>query len=160
MKNNKPLVLSCILAFIIGGAIIGYVIGYTVANQKQENKFTVNSFVRYKTGQVLYPDYACPDTLIVTNGEQLTAEMINLLSSPEYGSDSDIDSVLHNSACQYFANHGLQPVNFISFNPAKTEYQFNVDQTGYDILDNGRLLGRLEYGKNPTLDSLINFDNQ
>lgn len=41
-----------------------------------------------------------------------------------------------------------------------TEYQFNVDNTGYDILDNGKQLGRLNYGNNPSLDSLIDFDNQ
>lgn len=159
-EDRKPLILASVMMAIGLSLVIGAIVAACNGSTKQEPTQTVNSFVRYETGQILYPDYACSDTLIVTDGEQLTSQMINLLSSPEFGSDSDIDSVLHNSACQYFANHGLQPVNFISFDPARTEYQFNVDQSGYDILDNGRLLGRLEYGKNKSLDSLIDFDNQ
>lgn len=42
-----------------------------------------------------------------------------------------------------------------------TEYHFNVDQTGYDIYtEDMKLVGRLKYGDNRTLDSLINADNQ
>jgi len=53
--------------------------------------------LQFSTGQVLYPDYACPDTLIVLDGPKLTKEMNNLLNNPIYGSDADIDSVLHRS---------------------------------------------------------------
>lgn len=41
-----------------------------------------------------------------------------------------------------------------------TEYQFNVDSTGYDIYSDGKIIGRLNYGSNPSLDSLIDNDNR
>lgn len=41
-----------------------------------------------------------------------------------------------------------------------TEYHFNVDETGYDIYtEDMKLLGRINYGENRTLDSLIDADN-
>lgn len=40
------------------------------------------------------------------------------------------------------------------------EYHFNVDATGYDIYDEyDNLIKRIDYGKNPSLDSFINEDN-
>jgi hypothetical protein len=42
----------------------------------------------------------------------------------------------------------------------KKDYQFNVDQTGYDIYSDGKLIGRIKYGENPSLDKLIDKDNQ
>lgn len=42
-----------------------------------------------------------------------------------------------------------------------TEYHFNVDNTGYDIYtEDMKLVGRINYGENPTLDSLIDKDNE
>lgn len=42
-----------------------------------------------------------------------------------------------------------------------TEYHFNVDSTGYDIYtEDMKLVGRLNYGVNPSLDSLIDNDNR
>lgn len=41
-----------------------------------------------------------------------------------------------------------------------SEYHFNVDQTGYDIYTKDMIfIGRINYGSNPTLDSLIDKDN-
>ena len=52
---------------------------------------TLDSF---KDGDILYPDYACPDTLIVMNGVELD-KVFRTTSLPIVGSDSEIDSVLH-----------------------------------------------------------------
>lgn len=42
-----------------------------------------------------------------------------------------------------------------------TEYHFNVDNTGYDIYtEDMKLVGRINYGENHTLDSLIDKDNE
>jgi hypothetical protein len=42
-----------------------------------------------------------------------------------------------------------------------TEYHFNVDSAGYDIYtEDMKLVGRLQYGRNNQLDSLIDADNQ
>lgn len=48
----------------------------------------------YQTGEILPPDYACTDSVIVTDGQGLTAAMENLYQSGG-GSDADIDSVIH-----------------------------------------------------------------
>lgn len=40
------------------------------------------------------------------------------------------------------------------------DYQLDVDQEGGTLVDNGRIVGRLNYGDNPTLDSLVDKDNQ
>lgn len=40
------------------------------------------------------------------------------------------------------------------------DYQLDVDNEGSTLLDNGRIVGRLNYGSNAGLDSLIDFDNQ
>jgi len=52
---------------------------------------TLNSF---KDGDILYPDYACPDTLIVMNGVELD-KVFRTTSLPIVGSDNETDSVLH-----------------------------------------------------------------
>lgn len=42
-----------------------------------------------------------------------------------------------------------------------TDYHFDVDDTGYTIFsEDMKVVGRLHYGDNPTLDSLIDKDNQ
>ncbi len=42
-----------------------------------------------------------------------------------------------------------------------TDYHFNVDNEGYDIYtEDMKLVGRINYGDNPTLDSLIDKDNE
>lgn len=47
----------------------------------------------------------------------------------------------------------------IKYTPA--DYQMNVDSLGYTIYDQKmRVIGRLKYGVNPSLDSLIDKDNQ
>lgn len=40
------------------------------------------------------------------------------------------------------------------------DYQLDVDQEGGTLVDNGRIVGRLNYGDNRTLDSLIDKDIQ
>lgn len=42
-----------------------------------------------------------------------------------------------------------------------TDYYFNVDSSGYDIYtEDMKIVGRLTYKDNPTLDSLIDKDNE
>jgi len=41
-----------------------------------------------------------------------------------------------------------------------SDYTIDVDNDGYTILDNGKIVGRLNYGSNPSLDSLIDNDNR
>jgi len=74
----------------------------------------VKQSVTFKSGEIIYPSYACPDTLIVTDGQRLTTEMNLLIADQERGSDFDIDSVLHLAAVKYHINSGLQPINFDS----------------------------------------------
>ena len=66
----------------------------------------------FKDGQILLPDYACPDTLIVTNADQLNEGMALIEQGIIDATDDQIDSVLHSAAVLYTANSGLQPVNF------------------------------------------------
>lgn len=50
----------------------------------------------FKAGEILLPDYACSDTLIVVNAERLNKE-INECD----GGDGDIDSILHRNCIIY-----------------------------------------------------------
>ncbi len=49
----------------------------------------------FKDGQILLPDYACPDTLIVIDAESLNANFAYYEQKKDWGSDADIDSLLH-----------------------------------------------------------------
>lgn len=40
------------------------------------------------------------------------------------------------------------------------DYSLDVDNDGSTLVDNGKIVGRLNYGDNPTLDSLVDKDNQ
>ena len=43
---------------------------------------------------------------------------------------------------------------------APTEYHMNVDTVGYNIFDESmEPIGSIKYGENPTLDSLMDYDN-
>lgn len=49
----------------------------------------------FKDGQVLLPDYACPDTLIVMDAETLNKNFAYYEQDIGWGTDADIDSLLH-----------------------------------------------------------------
>jgi len=51
----------------------------------------------YKTGDTLYPDYACSDTLVVVDEHSLNIAMayIEQDTTGERGGDLDIDSTFH-----------------------------------------------------------------
>lgn len=49
----------------------------------------------FKPGQILFPDYACSDTLIVNDAEGLNYAMGFIEQGIIDGTDGDIDSILH-----------------------------------------------------------------
>lgn len=67
-------------------------------------------------------------------------------------------SLIFLSSC-YFAGY-VKDNEYHSYPDVKTEYQFNVDQSGYDIIADNKYVGRINYGFNPSLDSLIDNDNR
>jgi len=83
-------------------------------DEKLDNKAYNVEYTCYHSGQLIYPSYACSDTLIVTDGEAMTKNIADLIKNTELGTDSDIDSVLHLAAVPYYKNSGLQPINFDS----------------------------------------------
>lgn len=51
----------------------------------------------FKAGDILYPDYVCSDTLIVVNAAGLNNGMAYIEQGLVYGTDRDIDSILHSN---------------------------------------------------------------
>lgn len=49
----------------------------------------------FKQGQILLPDYACPDTLIVKDAAGLNKAFAYVEQDISWGSDADIDSLIH-----------------------------------------------------------------
>lgn len=49
----------------------------------------------FKQGQILFPDYACPDTLIVRDAVGLNKAMAYVEQDIDWGSDADCDSLIH-----------------------------------------------------------------
>ena len=49
----------------------------------------------YKQGEILYPDYACPDTMIVIDAVGLNTAFGYVEQDISWGSDADIDSLIH-----------------------------------------------------------------
>lgn len=75
-------------------AIFLAVIVFSILSCKGENKEPV--YVEYfKNGQVLLPDYACPDTLIVIDAIGLNKAMAYVEQDIYWGSDADCDSLIH-----------------------------------------------------------------
>lgn len=123
------------------------VFSFTFHGCKPAQKQMAEDSNPFINGETLAPDYAHDDSLIVINADKLNEifDGVNVALLPT--TDGDISDTLHKYCI---------PVNSHVNN---SEYQFNVDQTGYDIYSDGKLIGRLNYGANPSLDSLIDKDN-
>jgi hypothetical protein len=91
--------------FIVLAMIAGFITGVFCQRDKLKENFKAPGVYNY--GEILYPSYACNDTMIVTNAEQLT-EAMELIE----GTDGEIDSIIHLYAAPYHINYGLQPINF------------------------------------------------
>ena len=63
---------------------------------RQPVKFDYPDTSAYKTGEIVVPDYANSDSLIVIDGKGLTAAIDSLLNS-DGGGDLDCNNVLHSS---------------------------------------------------------------
>lgn len=105
----------------------------------------------FTNGEILLPDYAHIDTLIVVNATALNK--IFDVELPEPATDGEISDVLHKYCV---------PINSIH-----TDYQLEVDSTGYTIIDNDRnispyedrIVAHFPFDQNPVLDSIIYKDN-
>lgn len=75
------------LCLCIGGLFYAY--------QKEKQTVSVEYF---KNGQILYPDYVCPDTLIVIDAKGLNKAMAYVEQDISWGSDADCDSLIHQYA--------------------------------------------------------------
>jgi len=72
---------------------IGF-IAFGIATNEPPNREPVN--VEYfKDGQILLPDYACPDTLIVVDAAGLNKAMAFVEQQIYWGTDADCDSLIH-----------------------------------------------------------------
>lgn len=49
----------------------------------------------HKYQDLIMPGYACPDTLIVMDEKTLNERFAKMEQSPDFGTDSDIDQMLH-----------------------------------------------------------------
>ena len=71
-------------------------ITYAIITNKPPVKEKQPVYVEYFTqGQILYPDYACPDTLIVRDAAGLNKAMAYVEQDISWGSDADCDSLIH-----------------------------------------------------------------
>ena len=97
MKQNiKPLLFASLL-MACGLALIVY--GCSQIH-RQPIKFDYPDTSAYKTGEIIAPDYANSDSLIVIDGEGLNKAIDSLLHS-DGGGDLDINNVLHQYAVKY-----------------------------------------------------------
>lgn len=82
-------------AEIVAVAVIIGIIAISTVKKQSGPTFKPDR-ANFKKGEVLLPDYAHSDTLIVVNAERLNKE-IEICD----GSDGDIDSVLHRNCIIY-----------------------------------------------------------
>lgn len=133
----KPLPFFLILAMISG-----FIAGYSCKNHKG-NKPT-HSITQFTNGQILLPDYAHNDTLVVQDAASLNNAFDTTYNKvPE--TDQEINDALHNY-CLPLPSRAV-------------DYGMDVDSTGYTIWDNNRLVGHFPFDQNPILDSVIFNDN-
>lgn len=69
--------------------------GIFILWHKEKAKKLPVSVEYFKQGDVLYPDYACPDTLIVIDALILNKAYAYIEQDIEWGSDADCDSLIH-----------------------------------------------------------------
>lgn len=68
---------------------------YDYLSRKEYDSIFIVSVEYFKDGQILLPDYACPDTLIVMDAETLNRNFAYVEQDISWGSDADCDSLLH-----------------------------------------------------------------
>lgn len=89
---------------------IAFIVAGIMTNEPQIKKPVKVGY--FRSGDLLLPDYACPDTLIVTDGEGLSNAIALIEQGIIEATDYAIDSTIHNYAVIYTKNSGLQPENF------------------------------------------------
>lgn len=103
-----------------------------------------NQSGKYYLGQVLTPDYTHVDVLVVTDPIGLN----NIFGKPNDSlptSDYEIGDILYRHCAVA--------------NTYQSDYGLDIDSTGYTIWDKDRLVAKLPFDQNPTLDSVIYKDN-
>ena len=100
-KNNQPVILEKytdergLISVIFTKGKDTFGLDY-LTYQEYDSLFDTPGPVQYfKDGQILLPSYACPDTLIVMDAETLNANFAYVEQDISWGSDADIDSLLH-----------------------------------------------------------------
>lgn len=122
----KPIIIACCFLLAVTIAEFSYCIWRDTGNQEPAKieKTTFN----YKTGQLLPPDMACQDSLIVRDADGLNKAMANLMQDQTKGSDSDIDSVLHRYCtiailCPYCGEYGCIYEDIDELTPDNTDIE-------------------------------------
>lgn len=119
MKNinfSAQILAIFFVAFIVFSCMFS---AKNIQHQKQNEKPPT-----FENGYLLFPDYACQDTLIVMDAESLNNNLITKYKNTSWGSDGDIDSVLHClneqglPACMTFSE-------YVKFNVGEG-YNYNV----------------------------------
>ena len=65
--------------------------------QLKETEIKPVNVAYFKAGQILLPDYVCSDTLIVMDAKELNRVMAYVEQEIDWGTDADIDSLMHSS---------------------------------------------------------------
>lgn len=89
MKTKKDYTIETLLFCLLLA-----VLGSMVSCNKKVDKQPV-SIEYFKDGQILLPDYACSDTLIVFDAAGLNKAMGYVEQQIDWGTDADCDSLIH-----------------------------------------------------------------
>jgi len=84
-----------VLSSLVFGLFCG--VCYSCRDEKRQ----VVSVEYFKNGQILEPDYACPDSMIVVNADKLNKDMALIEQGFIDATDGEIDSIIHLS-CEYY----------------------------------------------------------
>lgn len=98
----------------------------------------------FTKGEVLYPDYAHTDTLVVEDATSLNNAFDSTYNEVP-ATDGEISDVLHDFCHPYTMKW--------------SDYGLDVDSTGYTIWDGDRQVAHIPFGKISKLDSIILTDN-
>lgn len=97
MRNDLKFFLKLMaVSFILFIALVVYC-GCNDTKQPDSTATDPNAF---HVNDILYPDYACNDTLIVINADELN-RVFDGVDLPVPATDSEIDSTLHQSCISY-----------------------------------------------------------
>lgn len=116
----------------------------------------------FRNGEIIYPDYAHGDTLIVKDADGLNKELLALSDNKDWGSDSDIDNVLNKYTVNYadvctpdkLCPNALQAIKRLR------DYQLDVYEDSTVVYDGDRHVATLRFDSTQALDSTIMDDNQ